>query len=164
MVVTLEWSATGIGTIGSTPGYPNNVTINTGSVDIGNGSGTQRALAGNLTINNGATANLNALNALFTIGGNLTTNSTGVMNMGTTTGLVVIDGSVFNNGTLTLSTTNNADLHVKANFINSGTLNHNNRTIVLNGTNQQLVGGFGNNTFYNLTVNNPQEQVCHNLS
>jgi len=79
-----EWSATGIGTIGTTPGYPNNVTIAGTSitVDVSNGSNTARALSGALTINSGNTLTMSAMTGLLTasrvsIAGTLTLSSAG---------------------------------------------------------------------------------------
>ncbi|NBR13337.1 MAG: fibronectin type III domain-containing protein, partial [Crocinitomicaceae bacterium] len=135
-----EWSATGVGTIGTTAGYPNNVTINTGTFDIVNGSNTARALNGTLTVNTGATFNVNALNAALTIGGGLTTVGTGAFNMGSTNSSVTVTGSVSNAGSLTLSSTSGSDLYVAGNFTNNGTFTHNTRAVFLNGTAQTISG------------------------
>lgn len=81
---SFEWNANGIGTIGVTPGYPNNVTIQTavtGTVlDYINGAsaGTvgNKAIAGNLTIANGSRFEMSsggvAAGGSLTIAGNVT--------------------------------------------------------------------------------------------
>jgi autotransporter-associated beta strand protein len=135
-----EWNATGVGTIGTTAGYPNNVTINAGTFDIVNGSNSARALNGTLTVNTGATFNLNALNAALTIGGDLTTVGTGAFNMGTTNTSVTVAGAVNNGGSLALSSTLGGDIYVAGNFTNNGTFTHNTRALFLNGTAQTLGG------------------------
>ena len=152
-VRSTEWNATGVGTIGTTAGYPNNVTINTGTVDIVNGSNTARALNGTLTVNTGATFNLNALNAALTIGGGLTTVGTGTFNMGSTNAAVTVAGAVSNAGTLTLSSTSGGNLNVAGNWSNSGTFTPNSRTVTFNGT---AAGQTINNatTFFAVVIDN----------
>jgi len=158
-----EWNATGIGTIGITPGYPNNVTINTGAFDVVNGSNTARAIAGLLTINSGGTFNVNALNAILTIGNGVTINGGGTFNqgtsngavnitgavniaggaltMGSSTGLLSVTGSITNtSGALALSSALGGDLRISGNFTNNGTLTHNTRAVFLNGTSQTIAG------------------------
>jgi hypothetical protein len=44
-----EWSANGVGNIGTTAGYPNNVVIRSGTFDVANSSTVARALNGSLT-------------------------------------------------------------------------------------------------------------------
>jgi hypothetical protein len=138
----LEWSATGIGTIGTTPGYPNNVTVSTGTLTVLNAdAGTARALNGNLQVNTGATFTTGALNALLTIGGSLTTVGTGAVNMSNSNQPLVVAGSITNGGTLTLSTTSGGDLQVGGNFANNVTYTHNTRSITFNGTGAQALSG-----------------------
>lgn len=149
-----EWNHTGIGTIGTTPGYPNHVTINAGTFNVVNGANAARALAGNLTVNNGASFNLNANNAIVTVGGNATTNGTGALNMGTTNQPLNILGSISNNGSLTLSATFGGDLNVGGNFTNNGTLTHNTRAITFNGSIAQSISGTSTSTIPYLVASN----------
>ena len=137
-----EWNATGIGTIGTTAGYPNNVTVNTGTLDVANGSTLARAMNGNLLVNAGGAFNLNAINAIVTVGGNLTTTGTGAVNMGSTNlGLYVIGSlSIAATGALTLSSVSGGDIYVAGGFANSGTFTHNTRAVFLNGTTQTVSG------------------------
>lgn len=132
-----EWSATGIGTIGTTAGYPNNVTINSGTFTVVNSdAGTARAMNGNLVVNTGATFTTGALNATCTVGGSMTTNGTGAINMSSTNQGLVVGGAVTINstGSLTLSSSIGGDLYVAGNFSNSGTFAHNTRAVFFNGT------------------------------
>jgi len=137
-----EWNATGIGTIGTTPGYPNNVTVNTGTLDVANGSTLARAMNGNLLVNAGGAFNLNAINAIVTVGGNLTTSGTGSVNMGTTNQRLNVGGAVniAASGTLTLSSNVGGDIYVAGNFTNNSTFNHNTRAVFLNGAVQTISG------------------------
>lgn len=131
----LEWSASGIGTIGVTPGYPNNVRI-TGSVQVRPNltTGQIRAMNGNFTIDAGSTYNMalvaNLPNTELTIGGF-------VNNSGTFTfprangGNVVVLGNFTNSGTVTMSTTAIQGGHLKlaGNFSNTGTFTSIDRSI-----------------------------------
>ncbi len=135
----LEWSATDIGTIGITPGYPNNVVIDAGTFTVLNSDpGTTRALAGNLTVNTGATFTTGNLNAVLTVGGNLITNGTGTVNMAATDADITVIGSVTTNGSITLSAASGGDLNVGGNFTKtSGTFNTNGRELNFNGSGNQ---------------------------
>ncbi|MEI6554944.1 MAG: T9SS type A sorting domain-containing protein [Paludibacter sp.] len=160
----LEWSATGAGTLGTTAGYPNNVTVNNGTLTVVNGdAGTARAMAGNLVVNTGATFTTGALNAIVTIGGNLTTNGTGTVNMSSTNANVNVVGNVSNAGTITLSTatgrlkcndfTNTGtvtlssnvggDLELTGSLVDNATFNANSRAVFFTGTGTQDVSGNG---------------------
>ena len=132
-----EWNATGVGTIGTTAGYPNNVTINTGTFTVVNAdAGTARALNGALLVNTGTTFTTGALNANFTIGGNMTTSGTGAITMSSTNQSMFVGGAVniATTGALTLSSSSGGDLYVSGNFANSGTFTHNTRAVFFNGT------------------------------
>lgn len=112
-----EWNAVGTGTIGTTPGYPNNVTINTGTFTLlNNDDGTQRAIAGNLLVNSGATFSTGAKTADLTI-----------------------NGKVSNNGTINLSSSVGGDLKVKGDFSNNGTFNSSSRAVFFIGSAKQTV-------------------------
>jgi len=159
-----EWNANGIGTLGSTPGYPNHVTINSGTFTVLNGdAGTARALAGNLTINSGATFTTGAVNAIITCGGNLITNGTGSINMSNTNSNLNVVGNIINAGTIslasatgrlkatnltntgsiTLSTASGGDLELTGNLIDNATFNANTRAVFFTGTGVQDISGSG---------------------
>lgn len=152
-----EWTATGVGTIGVTGGYPNNVTITGSTLDIVNGTAVARAMAGNLLVTSGS-FNLNAINSIVTIGGNLTTSGTGTVNMGTTTARLDVAGNVTNGGSLTLSTNPGGDLYVAGNLSNSGTFTHSARAVYFTGGAQTVSGNFtgtgATNGFAYVRINN----------
>lgn len=136
----LEWNASGVGVLGTTAGYPNNVQISSNTtLDLGANSGTAtaRACAGNLTIDDGSSLNmaLNPMTQPLTVGGNLTLGSAGIAN-------------------LTLSTSVGGDLALKGNWVRNGTstFTHNNRSVTFSGTGAQ--GITGATTFPYLIVNN----------
>jgi hypothetical protein len=176
----VEWNATGVGTIGSTPGYPNNVTINTGTLDVYNSaSGVARALAGTLTVNSGAIMNFNGMNAAFTVGagiyvnggtinmntmsGSLTTGtyldieSGGAFNMNTMSAAVTIGSYALNKGTLALSTASGGDMYVAGNWTRAAaaTFTPNARAVFFNGSGTEVVTvtGGGTETFNYLLIN-----------
>jgi hypothetical protein len=124
----VEWSATGAGTIGTTPGYPENVTIATGTFDVNNGANVSRALAGTLTINSGATLAMNTMTASL-----------------------IVAGNVINNGTLSLSSASGGDIYVAGNWTKgvAATFNPNSRAVFMNGAGTQVVSvtGGGTETF-----------------
>ncbi|PWA03871.1 beta strand repeat-containing protein, partial [Flavobacterium psychrotolerans] len=126
----LEWSATGVGTIGTTVGYPNNVQISNNTVlDLGNGgTGTARAAAGNLTIDAGSTL---------------------TMNSSVMTAALTVAGNVNLNGTLTLSGSSGGDINVAGNWAvaaSGATFNSNSRAIFFNGTGTQVITKLGGGT------------------
>lgn len=122
----VEWSALGVGTIGVTAGYPNNViiqgntTLNYVNTAVPN-SVLDKATAGNLTIDSGSTLNMNIggvpLGGTLTVGGNLLINGpTGAMNLGVGANddlrlrgnLEVTAGATFNANTKRVFFINNA--------------------------------------------------------
>lgn len=121
-----EWNANGIGTIGVTPGYPNNVTIPTAGtvLDYINGAAPGavgvKAIAGNLTISN-ATAALHMNYGGVSAGGEL-----------------IVGGNVLvSNGTLTLGQSIGDDLKIGGNFTvtaPNGIFNGNNRRVYFTST------------------------------
>ena len=146
----LEWSATGVGTIGTTAGYPNNVTINTGSFDVYNAaSAVSRAMAGTLTINNGATLTCGAMNATFTIGENVAINNGGTLNMSTMSQAMLVAGNVSigsgTSGTLTLSSVSGGDIKVGGNWTrNTGaTFTPNIRAVFFTGSGTNVINTNG---------------------
>lgn len=120
-----EWNASGIGTIGVTPGYPNNVTIPTAGtvLDYINGAAPGavgvKAIAGNLTISN-ATAALHMNYGGVSAGGEL-----------------IVGGNVLvSNGTLTLGQSIGDDIKIGGNFTVATTavFNGNNRRVYFTST------------------------------
>ena len=63
-------------------------------------------------------------------------------------------GNVTIDGTLTLSSAAGGDLNVGGNFTRSGVFTHNNRTVTMNGSSAQTIGGAFNTIFFNLTIDN----------
>ncbi len=126
-----EWNANGIGSIGITAGYPNNVEIRSGTFEIANSSTTARSLNGNLTINSGAICNISSANMNLTVGNNLTNN--GVFNA--TNGTVVFLGNCIISGNS--STFNNLTINGNTTFSNAivnGILNFNAGASIVSGT------------------------------
>lgn len=112
-----EWRALGVGTIGVTPGYPNNVTIPTANtvLDYINGAASGavgiKAMAGSLTISS-ATAALHMNYGSVSAGGSL-----------------IVGGSVSVTGTLSLGQAAGDDLRVGGNLTVTGTFNGNDRAV-----------------------------------
>ena len=96
-----EWNATGVGTIASTSGYPNNVQVSSSTTLTYNSNIAARAMNGNLTIDLGCAFSLTTV----------------------TTSILTIAGNLTNNGTLTLSSsaTTGGDLKIGGNFSNTAT-------------------------------------------
>lgn len=129
-----EWDATGVGTIGTTPGYPNNVTVNTGTFTIANGSTNARAMNGLLTLNSGGSVNIDANISTLTVGNGVTVNTGGVLNYLANTGVVNITGNVTVAGQWSFSTSTGATT-ITGNLTNSGgSINMNTATGALNVT------------------------------
>ena len=139
----LEWSATGVGTIGTTVGYPNNVTVNNGTFTVVNGdAGTARALAGNLVVNSAATFSTGALNALVTVGGSVT--NSGTISLSSTTGRLKCTDFTNNVGaTTSLSSNSGGDLEITGSLLDNGTFNANTRAVFFTGSGTQDVSGNG---------------------
>jgi len=145
----LEWNATGVGTINSTPGYPNNVTIgaatNYTALDLPNGStGIERACAGILTIYaNAALGNgsltMGAMTVPLTVGGNV---------------FIFTAGAAGTVPALTLGAFG-GDLNVGGNWTNFSTSNRfvpNGRTVAFIGSANQTITRTGGETFAFLTI------------
>ena len=117
-----EWNATGVGTIGNTKGYPNNVQIsNTTVLDLGanGGSGTARAINGNLTIDDGSEMRMSGTSAMtqpLTVGGNLILGQTGAATLslsGTYGGDLKVGGNISFNATYNFNPNNRAVYFIK---------------------------------------------------
>ncbi|RZJ73313.1 choice-of-anchor D domain-containing protein [Flavobacterium sp.] len=120
----LEWSAIGVGTIGTTAGYPNNISLSNNTtlnyINGTSGSVGNKALAGDLTIATGSTFAMNF----------------GGLSPG---GFLTVNGNVLFSGTLALGPNATDDLKLGNNFtVNTGTFTHNNRRVffVKNGVQQ----------------------------
>lgn len=155
----VEWNYSGIGTIGTDAGYPNNVTVNTGTLDVYNGaSGVARACAGTLTVNNGGTFSGNSMNAVLTIGKDVVVNNGGTLNMSNMTQYMQVNGNVTYAGALTLSASSGGDIKLTGNWTknSTGTFTQNSRAVFFNGTTTQTVSvtGGGTETFSYLIVTN----------
>ena len=126
-----EWIST------SGAGYPYNVTVSQGSINLGHlETGTARQLAGDLTI-------LSGTGFYMDYGSDDMTQS------------LTVNGSLVNNGTLSLSGIIGGDLVVKGDFSQNGTFNHNSRAVTFNGSSVQNINTTGSNvTFGYLTINN----------
>lgn len=118
-----EWDFAGAGTIGTSPGYPNDVQVsNFTTLDLPNTSNLDRACARDLIIDNGSQlyADYNLFSARIFVGRNFTMN-----------------------GNVSLGSAFGGDMHVKGNFTrNAGTFNPNNRAVFFNGPsgNQTITG------------------------
>jgi hypothetical protein len=132
-----EWTSTTASTFPS-PGYPNNVTIDTGSTTLFVGGP-------------GATTTNWAINGTLTCGSGGALSLAGTFPMTvpvTVKGNVAIDAG----GTLLLSSAPGGDLNLGASWSNAGTFTANGRGVTFNGNgNTQTISG--NNTFFDLTIN-----------
>jgi len=139
-----EWFANGVGTIGTTAGYPNNVQLkNNTAFDYNNGNPANKAINGNLTIASGSTFNMTDITmgapsaGVLTIGGSVT--NSGIFTFAAVGTPVVIAGDLTNSGTVSLGSASGADLKLAGNFINTGTFNGNNRAIFFTKTGTQTI-------------------------
>ncbi len=126
----LEWAANGVGTIGVTPGYPNNLQIsNSTIIDYNNGTPSNKAIAGNLLIDAGSSLYLD-------FGPPLASN-----------GDLTVAGNVTNNGNFTLADDVGDDLYLGGNFVNTGVFNSNAKAIFFTKTGTQTVSSTNPLTF-----------------
>jgi hypothetical protein len=116
-----EWQALGVGIIGITPGYPNNIQLSGNTtLDYNNGTPLAKAIAGNLTIDLGS-------NFYMDFGG------------GASGGVLTVAGNVTNNGNFTLGNTVGDDLKLGGNLANTGTFNGNSRAVFFTKAGTQTV-------------------------
>lgn len=117
-----EWLFNGVGVIGTSAGYPNNIIIqNNTTLDYNNGSPQAKALAGNLTISAGATL---------------------TMNIGTSDPQpLTVAGNLNNAGTFIQGNAGGANLRLGGNFTNTGSYNPNGRTVFFTRNGVQTVSG-----------------------
>ncbi|RYE22202.1 MAG: hypothetical protein EOP51_13830, partial [Sphingobacteriales bacterium] len=135
----LEWSAT-TGTVGTTPGYPNNILVTNGTtLNVPNTGG-------------------GAFGANLLIGGNLTINSSSAFYMdfggnGNKAGSVTVGGNISIDGNISLGNAIGGDMFVRGNWVYvGGSFNHNNRMVSFNGTLAQSITG--STGFGYLRINN----------
>lgn len=123
-----EWNAAGVGTIGTTQGYPFNVQLSNNTIlnylnTATSGAVGSKAMAGNLTIDSGSHLNMDYNTAPHIAAG----------------GELVVAGNITIAGTLTLGFASGDDLRVTGNFTNTGTFAGNNRAVYFNKTGTQIV-------------------------
>ena len=169
-----EWNSGGTGTTASGSGIPQNVTINSGSVNFG--AVADRALAGNLTIANGANFTLSStpahdlyiLGDFINNGGTLNANArtvwfnnkTGTVIQhlyGSTTfydiNLANTDGVDFTNSTTTVGNSLSNS---------SGTMTPSTSTIIFTGATGSMTGS-NTKYFYNLQINSGANITQNNV-
>ena len=129
-----EWTST------SGAGYPNDVSVIQGSVNLGSGAtSTARQIAGDLSISSGAGFYMDY----------------GSDDM---TAALTINGNISNSGTLSLSGSAGGDLVLKGDFSQNGTFNHNSRLVTLSGSSDQAISTTGSSVGFGfLTINNGLE-------
>ncbi|GAB4093281.1 hypothetical protein GCM10028786_22080 [Flaviaesturariibacter terrae] len=152
-----EWSsnAATAGTLGSTAGYPNNVTVSSNSTltMLSAGGTTDRAIAGTLTVNSGSTFNNGGRSGALSVGA--LTNA-GTFSNTASSGKIIVNGSVSNSGTITLSTTAGNDLDVYGDWtrVGAATFTDNNRTVsFLGSSNAGITAASSVPVFNNLVIN-----------
>ena len=175
-----EWIFNGIGTIGTTQGYPNNVQISTLGTNFkyNTVAGTQRAMAGSLTIDTGTTfdmsVSLTAPTLDLTIGGAVTNNGTFIFSRANAVAgasSVVVGGNFTNSGTVTLSNipSSGGNLRLAGNFSNSGTFNAADRSIFFTRTGAAQVQTVASTTaltfpYVHITGTDTTVQLLNNLT
>ncbi len=141
-----EWTAAS-GTLGTTPGYPNNiiVKVNTRTLDLGNPDVSSNnpeiiplGIAGTLEIEAGAIVTMSAMNKPLTI-----------------------NGTVHLDGTLTLSSDAAGVFNIGGDWIrgNNGLFNQNGRPIRFIGSDNQSISKTGGETFSYITVDKTGNEV-----
>ncbi|HEX8269891.1 MAG TPA: choice-of-anchor D domain-containing protein [Flavobacterium sp.] len=118
----LEWSHNGVGTIGVTPGYPNNVHLkNDAELNYNNGTPLNKAMNGNLTINPGAKFYMD-------YGG------------GPSGGTLTVKGDVINKGILALGNAVGDDLRIGGSYNGdaTATFNGNGRAVYFTGNTSSI--------------------------
>ena len=128
------------------PGYPNDVSVAQGSLNLGSGAtSTARQIAGDLSISSGAGFYMDY----------------GSDDM---TAALTINGNVTNSGTLSLSGSAGGDLVLKGDFSQNGTFNHNSRSVTLSGSSDQAISTTGSSVGFGfLTINNASNDIdCNN--
>jgi hypothetical protein len=125
-----EWQALGVGTIGSTAGYPNNLQLSGNTtLNYNNGTPLAKAINGSLTIDAGSSLYMN-------YGG------------GASGGSLTVAGNVINNGNFTLGNAVNDDLKIGGNFSTTatGVFSGNNRAVIFTKVGTQTVSNLATTT------------------
>jgi len=137
----VEWGASGTGTIGVTPGYPNDVTItgNTTLNYVHETIGIAKSIYGDLVIDAGSSLYMDY----------------GSPSPGITDPLTV-NGNVTINGNLSLSNDVGGDIIVKGNWTRGAgsTLVNNERAVFFTGTSEQVINTAGGETFDYVVLDN----------
>ncbi|HYK46009.1 MAG TPA: hypothetical protein VEV83_12610, partial [Parafilimonas sp.] len=144
-------------TVSTTPTINGNFTINNGTVSAAPIYGSSSTLIYNTsaaTYSVGKEWNASTTSGAAGPGNpqNVTIQNTNIVAMPNGDRRVPGNLTIYSGG-LTLNSNTNKDLYVGGNWANSGTFTHNKRKVTFNGTSgTQTVSG--NNTFYDLTLNN----------
>ncbi len=148
----VEWGAAGSGTIGITPGYPNDITIsgNTTVNYVHEAIGVAKALEGDLIIDAGSSLYMDF----------------GSPDPGITDPLTV-NGNITINGNLSLSNKSGGDIIVKGNWARGtgSVFNCNERAVFFTGTTEQYINTFGGEIFdYVVLDNNSNLDLLSNVT
>ncbi len=156
------FSNAGTKTLGSNMTVNNDLTINAGTLDVSASNFTIN-IARNWT-NNGGTFNPRTGTVNFTGAAQTITKATGETfntlvlggnNTKTLGGPITTNANITINGGVTLDVSgSNYDVTVKGNWINNGTFNAQNGTVIFNGTVAQTLSNSSPITFSGLTINN----------
>ncbi|WP_293875316.1 choice-of-anchor D domain-containing protein [Flavobacterium sp.] len=109
---SVEWVFTGVGTIGSSAGYPNNVQISSNTTLNYNSNVAARAIDKNLTIDNGSTLDLSTVTTSnLTVGNTLANSGTVTLSSSGTTGGNLLLGGNFSNTATGIFTGGNRSIY-----------------------------------------------------
>jgi hypothetical protein len=142
----VEWGASGVGAIGVTPGYPNNIIIssNTTLNYAHETVGIAKAINGNLTIDAGSSLYMD-----------FGSPSPGISNP------LTVNGDVVVNGNLSLGNEIGGDIIVKGNWTrgSGSTFAPNNRAVMFTGTSNQTINTIGDELFDYVILDNSNQLI-----